>query len=179
MSDADTSSPLLMTEFDYQLPTDLIAQFPLERRSESRLLVLDRSKPELEFTRFDQLPQFLNPGDVLVFNDSRVLPARLLGARATGGAVEFLLLRRIAGNRWRALAKPAAKLRPGELIIIHSKSGENSATATLAMKHSDGQVEIELDRELAARLSDYGRMPLPPYITQRLDDDDRYQTVYS
>ena len=175
----DKSLPILpMSDFDYELPHQLIAQVPLERRDESRLLVLDRGKQDIQHALFSSLPELLNPGDLLVFNDTRVIPARLLGHRVSGGKVEFLLLRRQA-NGWLALAKPVARLRVGEQLLIDSRSVDRTSIATIIEKMDEGQVVIELDREISEHLGEFGRMPLPPYITTRLDDDERYQTIYS
>lgn len=179
MSAEGSSTPLPMSDFDYELPAELIAQVPLERRSDSRLLVLDRARPEVRHSKFAQLPDFLSPGDLLVFNDTRVLPARLLGSRQSGGAVEFLLLRRIDGRRWRALAKPAARLRVGETISIRSRADGPDSSVEIVGKFTEGQVEIELAEEIEQHLDRFGQMPLPPYITQRLEDGERYQTTYS
>jgi S-adenosylmethionine:tRNA ribosyltransferase-isomerase len=181
MSNKQQTQPLLMTDFDYDLPPELIAQVPLEVRSASRLLVLDRSKEDVEHTWFAQLGSYLNPGDLLVFNDTRVIPARLHGHRESGGRVEFLLLRRDGPNDWLALAKPAGRLRLGERIVIDARdeaTGHSSA-AIVREKLDEGQVRIELEDEVQEHLNEFGQMPLPPYITGRLEDDERYQTIYA
>jgi S-adenosylmethionine:tRNA ribosyltransferase-isomerase len=181
VTEPSSSAPLPIDDFDYDLPPELIAQTPLEVRSESRLMVLDRVTGAVSHDRFSRLPDLLEPGDLLVFNDTRVIPARLLGNRKSGGKVEFLLLRRESQDHWVALAKPAGKLRLGEYIHLSARDGEpgHRAGATVVEKLGDGQVRIELDTTLEEHLAEFGRVPLPPYITHQLDDDERYQTVYA
>lgn len=170
-----------MADFDYDLPHELIAQVPLEDRSASRLLVLDRASGAIEHTRFTALPQHLNPGDLLVFNDSRVIPARLRIRRHTGGAGELLLLRQEADGSWVALGRPAKRLHPGEDVAVlragGSAGGEGSATILGRDEH--GLVRVRLGQEVSENLDAYGAVPLPPYITAELQDRERYQTVYS
>ena len=174
-------SPLPIDAFDYDLPPELIAQTPLAQRSESRLLVLDRRADGVRHDRFANLPSLLEPGDLLVFNDTKVIPARLLGQRETGGKVEFLLLRRESAHEWLALAKPAGRLRIGERIRISARDGvpDHVSGATVQEKLDEGQVRIVLDAAVDEHLKDFGRIPLPPYITEQLEDDDRYQTIYA
>lgn len=169
-----------MADFDYDLPPDLIAQEPLADRESSRLLLLPRDGRRIEHRQFREFPDLLDPGDLLVVNDSRVIPARLLGHRETGAEVEILLLRREDSGLWRALARPTRRLRIDERIVIPAKStGGEKAHAVLRAKLDDGQVLVELDDSLSADLDHFGRVPLPPYITHHLEDDERYQTVYS
>jgi S-adenosylmethionine:tRNA ribosyltransferase-isomerase len=170
-----------MSDFDYDLPEELIAQEPLSDRSASRLMVVNRQSGDITHGMFAQLPSLLQPGDLLVMNDSRVIPARLIGHRATGGEVEFLLLRELEPKRWQCLLRPAKKLRIGEEIIFNAKGSgsEPDATAMVIAKLDDGQGVVELDNTLASHLEHYGRVPLPPYIHHHLDDDERYQTVYA
>ena len=169
-----------MADFDYDLPPELIAQEPLADREASRLLLFPRDGRPIEHRVFRDLPDLLDPGDLLVVNDSRVIPARLLGRRETGAEVEILLLRREESSLWRALARPTRRLRIGERIVIPARTAdEEEAFAILREKLDDGQVLVELDESLTADLDHFGRVPLPPYITHHLDDDERYQTVYS
>lgn len=168
-------------EFDYDLPPRLIAQTPLACRSDSRLLVLNRSNGAIQHRRFGDVATLLSPGDLLVINDSRVIPARLIGQRRTGGVVEFLLLREVQPGVWRALIRPAKRLRPGEEVIFRSHHGVIGAvgTAVIAEKLNDGEALVQLDDRLSGHLEEFGRVPLPPYITERLADEERYQTVFS
>lgn len=164
------------SDFDYDLPSELIAQTPLERRDASRLLVLDRANDTLIHSTVDQLPGFLRAGDVLVANNSRVLAARLATHKAiTGGNVELLLLHPLADGTWEALAKPARRLSPGTCLVVEGSTHEIEVIRRL----DDGLVELRIDRDLVANLDAIGSVPLPPYIHERLDDPDRYQTVYS
>ena len=180
MSDQKTSE-IRMASFDYELPPELIAQEPLADRSASRLLVLDRESGGTDHRMFAELPDLLDPGDLLVVNDSRVIPARLLGHRETGGLIEILMLRPAAEGGWLALAKPTRRLKVGERLIIPARNGSGAPDASLVLqeKLAEGQVRVEIDASLAEHLDGYGRVPLPPYITHQLDDDDRYQTVYA
>ena len=160
-------------DFDYPLPKKLIAQRPIEPRDGSRLLVLDRSTGELVHQRFDQLPRHLQAGDLLVFNDSWVIPARLHGHRAaTGGQVELLLLRRHAPRQWWCLARPARRLRPSDVVRFPM-----GLVATVLDVGQRGMRLVELsDESLVERV---GEVALPPYIREPLADPERYQTVYA
>ena len=180
MNDAP-SKRLSMAEFDYDLPSELIAQEPLPERSASRLMMLNRDSGDITHRHFIDLPKLLDPGDLLVMNDSRVIPARLIGNRVTGGEVEILLLREQTPRRWLCLMRPAKRLDIGESVIFHDRTAKDahSAVATVIEKLGDGQGVVELDEMLASHLDAYGRVPLPPYIHHRLDDDERYQTVYA
>lgn len=172
---------LAMSDFDFDLPPELIAQEPLADRSGSRLLVLNRQSGDVAHSTFTDLPHLLRPGDLLVMNDSRVLPARLIGRRATGGEVEILLLRELEGRRWECLMKPFRKVRIGEIVEVAAKSRDDTriASAKVVEKLGDGLATVELDSQLASHPESFGRVPLPPYIHRSLADDERYQTVYA
>ena len=165
------------SDFNYQLPEELIAQTPLERRDGSRLMTLDRNTGAWEHHHFYELPDFLNPGDCLILNDSRVLPARLLGHRPTGGAVEVLLLRDLGNKCWECLCKPGKKMQPGNEVSF----GNGELTATVKEVREDGNrvVEFKYEGIFLEVLERLGKMPLPPYIKEELQDQERYQTVYS
>ena len=164
-------------DFWYDLPEELIAQTPLEQRDTSRLLVLDRVTGELEHKHFYNILDYLKPGDCLVMNDSRVLPARLLGHRPTGGAVEVLLLRDLGDKKWECLCKPGRKMQVGHEVIF----GDGELTATVVAVQDDGNriVEFHYEGIFLEVLERLGKMPLPPYIKAELQDQERYQTVYS
>lgn len=164
-------------DFWYELPEELIAQTPLEQRDTSRLMVLDRSGGNVSHRHFYDVIEYLQPGDCLVMNDSRVLPARLLGHRPTGGAVEVLLLRDLGDKKWECLCKPGRKMQPGQQVIF----GDSELTATVAEILDDGNriVEFQYEGIFLEVLERLGKMPLPPYIKAELADQERYQTVYS
>ena len=162
-------------DFDYDLPPELIAQTPAEPRDSSRLMVVDRAAGSIEHRRFRDLPQFLRAGDVAVFNDSRVFPARLYGKSASGGRVELLLLRRVEPGTWRALVRPGRRMRPGAAFVV-AASGREVDGEVLDV-HEDGSRTVRLTDDRA--LHEIGVVPLPPYIREPLDDSERYQTVYS
>ena len=168
---------LKTADFDFYLPEELIAQTPLERRDASRLLTLDRSTGAVGHHHFYDLPRFLRPGDCLVLNDSRVLPARLIGRRPTGGACEVLLLVGKGGDLWECLVRPGRKLKPGAQVIF----GDGRLTATVEAELNDGKraVRFRYQGIFLEILEELGRMPLPPYIKAELEDQERYQTVYS
>ena len=165
------------SDFDYELPQELIAQTPLERRDGSRLLTLDKVTGEIHHMHFYDLPSLLRPGDCLVLNDSRVLPARLLGRRETGGACEVLLLIDRGDKVWECLVRPGRKLKPGAKIIF----GEGELTAEVLEEVEGGNRLIRFNYEgiFLETLERLGKMPLPPYIKEELEDGERYQTVYS
>ena len=166
------------SDFYYDFPKELIAQTPVEPRDSSRLMLLDRSTGEISHRHFYEIIDSLNPGDLLVANDSRVLPARIYGVKdETGARVEFLLLRQITGNRWETLCKPGKKAREGASFTF----GDGLLRATVAEVKDDGNriVDFECDENFFATLDKIGQMPLPPYITEELKDKERYQTVYS
>ena len=164
-------------DFWYDLPEELIAQTPLEKRDHSRLLVLDKATGDVSHRYFYDIVSYLRPGDCLVMNDSRVLPARLLGHRPTGGAVELLLLRDLGEKRWECLARPGRKLLEGQDIEF----GNGELTATVVSVQEDGNRVVEFHYEgiFLEVLERLGKMPLPPYIKEELQDRERYQTVYS
>lgn len=163
-------------DFDYDLPPELIAQTPLERRDASRLLVLDRATGSLTHSTVDRFGDFLRPGDLLVANNSRVLAARLSTHKAgTGGKVELLLLHPLADGSWESLAKPARRLADGARLIVDGSDFEIEVIGRL----DDGLVQLRIDPDLISNLDRIGTVPLPPYIHERLGDPDRYQTVYS
>lgn len=164
-------------DFYYDLPEELIAQTPLEKRDASRLLCLNRETGQWEHKHFYDIIDYLNPGDCLVMNDSRVLPARLLGHRPTGGAVEVLLLRDLGDRCWECLCKPGRKMQVGSEVIF----GNGELTATVRAVQEDGNrvVEFHYTGIFLEVLERLGKMPLPPYIKAELEDQERYQTVYS
>ncbi len=165
------------SDFWYALPEELIAQTPLAQRDASRLLVLDRDSGAVSHQHFYDILDYLQPGDCLVMNDSRVLPARLLGNRPSGGAVELLLLRELEDNCWECLAKPGRKLQIGQKVYF----GNGELTATVKDICDDGNriVAFHFDGIFLEILERLGQMPLPPYIKESLKDRERYQTVYS
>ena len=165
------------SDFYYDLPEELIAQTPLQQRDSSRLMVLDRQTGEVTHKHFYDILDYLQPGDCLVMNDSRVLPARLLGHRPTGGAVEVLLLRDLGEKCWECLCKPGRKMQPGSEVIF----GDGELTATVREVREDGNRVVEFHYEgiFLEVLERLGKMPLPPYIKEELQDQERYQTVYS
>ena len=164
-------------DFWYDLPEELIAQTPLENRDTSRLLVLNRTTGDVKHQHFYDIVDYLNPGDCLVMNDSRVLPARLLGHRPTGGTVELLLLRDLGDKRWECLAKPGRKLQAGQDVIFGN--GELTATVVEVLDDGNRVVEFHYEGIFLEVLERLGKMPLPPYIKAELQDQERYQTVYS
>lgn len=165
-------------DFYYDLPQELIAQDPLEDRASSRLMVLDKETGERTHTDFHHIVDYLRPGDCLVINDTKVIPARLIGQReGTGGKVEVLLLKRHEDNVWETLVKPGKKARPGMKIVF----GDGLLTATVLEVIEDGNrlIRFEYEGIFEEILDRLGQMPLPPYITHQLKDKNRYQTVYA
>ena len=164
-------------DFWYDLPEELIAQTPLERRDGSRLMVLNRETGEITHKHFFDVIDYLNPGDCLVMNDSRVLPARLMGHRPTGGVVEVLLLRDLGNQCWECLCKPGRKMLVGNEVIF----GDGELTGVVREVREDGNrvVEFRYEGIFLEVLERLGKMPLPPYIKEELQDQERYQTVYS
>ena len=161
----------------YDLPEERIAQTPVEPRDHSRLMVLHRDTDQIEHGHFYDVIDYLNPGDVLVINETRVIPARLFGERAGGGACEVLLLRQLGPKRWETLVKPGKKLKPGAEITF----GGGRLRARIAETTDVGGriVDFDCDGTFEAALDELGEMPLPPYIHERLEDKERYQTVYA
>ena len=165
------------SDFYYDLPEELIAQTPLQQRDTSRLLHLDRVSGAIEHRHFYDILDYLKPGDCLVMNDSRVLPARLLGHRPTGGAVEVLLLRDLGDKKWECLCKPGRKMHLGNEVIFGN--GELTATVVEGQETGNRVVEFHYEGIFLEVLERLGKMPLPPYIKEELQDQERYQTVYS
>jgi len=168
---------LKTSDFYYDLPEELIAQTPLQQRDTSRLLHLDRVSGAIEHRHFYDILDYLKPGDCLVMNDSRVLPARLLGHRPTGGAVEVLLLRDLGDKKWECLCKPGRKMQVGNEVIFGD--GELTATVTQVQETGNRVVQFHYEGIFLEVLERLGKMPLPPYIKEELQDQERYQTVYS
>ena len=165
-------------DFYYDLPEELIAQDPLEDRSSSRLLVLNKATGEIEHKVFKDILSYLNPGDCLVINDTKVIPARLMGVKEdTGAAIEVLLLKRGADDIWECLVKPGRKARPGAVIVF----GEGLLKGKIVDVVDDGNrlIQFEYEGIFEEILDKLGQMPLPPYITPTLQDKNRYQTVYA
>lgn len=165
-------------DFDFHLPEELIAQTPLEKRDASRLLVVDRSSREFSDQHFDSIIDQLQPGDALVMNNTRVLPARLYGEKpGTGGHVELLLLKNTEGDQWEVLAKPAKRLKVGAQVSF----GDGRLTATVVdeLEHGGRIVRFDYQGIFLEVLESLGEMPLPPYIHEKLADRERYQTVYA
>ena len=165
------------SDFYYDLPKELIAQTPVEPRDSSRLMVMNRETGEIEHRHFFDIPDYLNEGDLLVCNDSRVLPARIFGVKETGARVEFLLLKQISGNRWETLCKPGKKAREGAEFIFGD--GIMRAKISGVTEYGNRIVDFDCNESFFAALDKIGQMPLPPYITEELKDKERYQTVYS
>ena len=169
-------------DFDYHLPPELIAQTPLERRDSSRLLALDRAGGAIRHSRFSGIGEYLRPGDLMVFNRSRVIPARIYGRRESGGSVEFLLLSRVEPCLWRALARPGRRLQPGARVVLDipdRPSGEPVPEYDVEVCGSEDD-GVKLVRFVDEGVIDRsGHTPLPPYIHTRLEDPERYQTVYA
>ena len=162
-------------DFYYELPEELIAQTPLQQRDSSRMLVLDKQTGKVSHRHFYHILEYLKPGDTLVMNDSRVLPARLMGHRPTGGVVEVLLLRDLGDKQWECLCKPGRKMQVGSQVIF----GDNELTAVVTEVKEDGNRVLAFDYEgvFLEVLERLGKMPLPPYIKAELKDQERYQTV--
>ena len=165
------------SDFSFDLPEELIAQTPLQRRDSSRLMHLDPRTGEIEHRHFYELPGYLRPGDCLVVNDTRVLPARLLGTRSSGGSVELLLLRDLGDGRWECMSRPGRKTKPGTQLQFGS--GELTATVEAVAEGGNRIVQFHYEGIFLEVLERLGKMPLPPYIKEELQDAERYQTVYS
>ncbi len=165
------------SDFYYDLPEELIAQTPLQQRDASRLMQLDRKTGQVTHRTFRDVIDLLNPGDCLVMNNSRVLPARLLGTRPTGGAVEVLLLRDLGDNRWECLTKPGRKTPAGTELSFGG--GLLRARVVDALEDGNKIIQFQYEGIFLELLEQLGQMPLPPYIKQTLADQERYQTVYS
>lgn len=172
----DDKYAMQVTDFDYELPEECIAQTPMEPRNASRLMVLDRSTQCIEHRHFYDLQTYLCAGDVLIVNDTRVMPARLFGTRATGAHIEVFLLKRLDSHRWETLVKPGRKARPGEVITF---SEELSARVLETTDFGGRIVTFSYDGIFEEILERLGETPLPPYIHEVLEDRERYQTVYA
>lgn len=165
-------------DFDFHLPEELIAQTPLEKRDSSRLLIVDRETGQFSDQHFDNIIDQLEPGDALVMNNTRVLPAHLYGTKPeTGGHVELLLLKNTQGDFWEVLAKPAKRLRVGARVSFGD--GRLTATVTEELEHGGRIVRFDYQGIFLEVLESLGEMPLPPYIHEKLEDRERYQTVYA
>jgi S-adenosylmethionine:tRNA ribosyltransferase-isomerase len=172
-----------ITDYDYNLPEELIAQQPAEQRDHSRLLVLHKENDGLEHRLFNDIVEYLQPGDVLVVNETKVLPARIFGKRKnTGAKIEVLLLKQLADNRWEVLVKPGKKARLGEVISFYTKDDKKIIMEASIIANTDqgGRIlEFAYQGNFLEILNLIGTMPLPPYIKERLTDQARYQTVYA
>ena len=167
---------MLLTEFDYELPEELIAQTPIEPRNFSRLMILNPATQEILHEHFYDLKNFLTAGDALIFNDTRVIPARLIGQKATGGRVEIFLLRRIDSTTWETLVKPGRKVLEGTEVFF----GEELSCKIIGRTDFGGRiVQFQFDGVFEEILDRLGETPLPPYIHEKLADSERYQTVYN
>lgn len=170
-------------EFDYELPKELIAQTPAEQRDSCRMMVLDRKTGAIEHRHFYDVLDYLNEGDCLVLNDSRVIPARMYGTKeSTGAHIELLLIKRIEGDRWESLVKPGKRLRPGDTVVLDDKRlFKAHILGTYDEDNGTRLIEFEYEGIFMERLEEIGSMPLPPYIERAAEDDDKemYQTVYS
>jgi len=165
-------------DFDFYLPEELIAQHPLEKRDASRLMVLNKETGEITHRTFHDVVEYLNKGDTLVLNNTRVMPARLIGEKEnTGGKIEFLLLKRIEGDKWECLAKPGKSAKEGRRFTFGD--GKLKAEVIDVLENGNRIVEFYYEGIFEEVLDSLGEMPLPPYIHEKLDDRERYQTVYS
>ncbi|TDL88241.1 tRNA preQ1(34) S-adenosylmethionine ribosyltransferase-isomerase QueA [Vibrio vulnificus] len=164
--------------FDFHLPEELIAQVPLEDREASRLMVLDKETGKLQHDVFSHITEYIQPGDCLVLNDTKVLPARLYGSKeGTGAKIEVLLLKQEHDDVWETLVKPAKRIKEGSTIVFGD--GKLSAVCTGVLEHGGRILEFKYEGIFYEILEKLGEMPLPPYIKEQLDDQDRYQTVYA
>ncbi len=166
-----------VSEFNYELPEELIAQFPYEKRDEARLMVLDKTNQNIEHKGFKDVIDYLNPGDCLVINNTKVIPARLYGKKDTGANVEFLLLKRIEGDIWEAMVRPGGKVRPGTKVRFGD--GLLEAEVLDILEGGNRKVKFIYEGIFNEILDKIGLMPLPPYIKEKLKDKDKYQTVYA
>ena len=167
-----------VADFNYELPKEPIAQHPYDKRDEARLMVLDKNEELIEHKVFKDVIDYLNPGDCLVINNTKVIPARLYGKKDTGANVQFLLLKRIEGDTWEAMVKPGNKLKPGSKVIFGD--GLLKATVQEILEGGNRKVEFEYNGIFNEILDQIGMMPLPPYITEASrEDNEKYQTVYA
>lgn len=169
---------MLKKDFWFDLPPEQIAQEPAEPRDAARLMVLGRQDGHIKHRVFHELPALLHAGDLLVVNNSKVLPARLIGSKDTGAVCELLLLHQVKGDEWECLAKPGKRMKEGMIV----RFGDGSLTARVLQTLPDGNKRVEFSYDTATlyeKLDQFGRMPLPPYITKQLEDQSQYQTVYA
>jgi S-adenosylmethionine:tRNA ribosyltransferase-isomerase len=167
-----------LKDFDFTLPEELIAQTPLEDRSSSRLMVLDKNSGEIEHRKFKDILHYLNAGDCLVLNNTKVMPARLFGIKEeTGAHVEILLLKQLEGDQWETLVKPAKRVKVG--TVIDFGEGKLKAKCIDTLEHGGRIFQFSYDGIFYEILDELGEMPLPPYIHEQLDNPDRYQTVFA
>ena len=166
-----------LSDFNYELPEELIAQHPYDKRDEARLMVLNRDKQTIENKVFKDIIDYLNPGDCLVINDTKVIPARLYGKKDTGAKVEFLLLNQIEGDIWEVMVRPGRKLLPGAKVIFGD--GILEAEVLEILDGGNRKVKFMYDGIFNEILDKIGLMPLPPYIKESLEENDKYQTVYA
>ena len=167
---------MLLSDFDYELPEELIAQRPIEPRNASRLMVLDPSRQTIDHEKFFDLRKFLTAGDTLIFNDTRVIPARLIGRKSTGARAEIFLLRRLDATTWESLVKPGRKIAEGAEIFF----GNELSCNVIGRTNFGGRiVQFKFNGVFEEILDRLGETPLPPYIHEKLDDSERYQTVYN
>ena len=165
------------SDFNYELPKELIAQVPIEKRDTSKLLVLDKNTGEFKHKVFHDIIDYLNPGDTLVLNNTKVIPARIFGHRKDKDeTIEVLLVKEYGNDKWEVLAKPGRKLKIGTTIIFSERL---KAKVVDILEEGERVVKFEYDGIFNELLDEIGIMPLPPYITEKLDDKDRYQTVYA
>ena len=166
-----------LSDFNYDLPEHFIAQTPLEKRDHSKLLIYNRATGKTEIRQFFNILDYLKKGDVLVINNTRVIPARLFGRRESGGAIELVLLQDLGEGKWLSLARPGKKVRPGDKLTF----GDGELTATVLEVAEDGNrvIQFRFEGIFLEVLERLGRVPLPPYITEELEDAERYQTVYA
>ncbi len=163
------------SDFDYDLPPELIAQSPVEPRDHSRILLLHRDSGSVEHRHFFELPHLLQTGDLVVVNDSRVIPARIYARKETGGTVELLLIKRLNDGWWQSLARPSRRLRPG--VVLSTDGRDRTYQIQVGTRRDDGTLDVRLENE--SIISECGQVPLPPYIHELLSNNERYQTVYA
>ena len=167
-----------VSDFNYDLPKELIAQHPYDKRDEARLMVLDKANKTINHRIFKNVIDYLNEGDCLVINNTKVIPARLYGKKETGAHVEFLLLKRIEGDTWEAIVRPGSKLKQGAKVYFGD--GILEATVLEVLENGNRKVEFKYDGIFNEILDKVGMMPLPPYITEASkEDNEKYQTVYA
>lgn len=163
------------SDFDYDLPPELIAQSPVEPRDHSRILLLNRDSGSVEHRHFFELPDLLQAGDLVVVNDSRVIPARIYTRKETGGTVELLLIKRRADGWWQSLARPSRRLRSG--VVLSADGRDRTYRIEVGTRWDDGTIDVHLENESV--IAECGQVPLPPYIHEVLSNNERYQTVYA